>query len=262
MAETMDCNFKVTDLKSILKRKGLRGSGAKSKLIDRLIAFDRNAMLELTQGTDAYRCTLTGRQLAEAYVEHEETKRAGIENDVLSLLIAGEYAKAVHEVAQFEAGQVFARGLGIDWMNYDGTSDVESIRAIFTTTPAILRGIEKDRLRQIRPAAGMMHLWGTGTAKKWLPDGFDTGIHLDGNTACRMLVFHAANVRNLKQFEECGIKSVKIIGSGDDGCCDECKKISGRKYRLHEIPELPYPSCTSEDGCRCIMLVDVGSLSG
>jgi hypothetical protein len=54
---------------------------------------------------------------------------------VLDVLARNEFSKAVRIVAQYEAFQVFPRGLGIDWNNYDVQSGVESLKTIFEKTP-------------------------------------------------------------------------------------------------------------------------------
>mgnify|MGYP001463900983 CR=1 FL=1 len=259
LPELLNYKFKVPDLKTMLKEKGLKVSGCKKELVQRLINNDAKAMFEATKGIDLYRCTLNGKQLAEHYLESEKIKRDIAEQKVFSLIIAGEYLKAARVVVQYEAAQVFPRGIGIDWKNQDVTSCIvasyiEELRAIFSTTPTILKDIEKNQLKQIRPAAGMMLLWGTGTAKHWLPEGFETGIHLDGDAACRMLEFHATHLRNIKEYKQAGLKTVEVSGAGDGATCPECKKISGKKYRIENVPELPYAKCTCDIGCRCMVM--------
>jgi len=255
LPELLNYKFKASDLKSILKEKGLKVSGRKEELIQRLIDNDAKAMFEATKDIDLYRCTAAGMQLAESYLQREKAKREAAEQEVLNLLAREEYSKAVRVVTQYEAAQVFPRGLGIDWKSYDETSDVESLKTIFNSTPAILKRIEENRLRQLRLAAGMMHLWGTNTARHWLPDGFDTCVHLDGDAACRMFVFYASHLRDMKGYKEAGASTVEVLGVDDGNTCSECKKISGKKYRLENVPELPYANCTCEIGCRCTTVV-------
>jgi SAP domain len=255
LPELLNYKFKASDLKSMLKEKGLKVSGRKEELIQRLIDNDANAMSELTKDLDLYRCTAAGKHLVEQYLEGERIKRGATEQETLNLLAGEEYSKAVRVVAQYEATQVFARGIGIDWKNYDGTSDVESLRVIFNTTPTILKGVEENRLRQLRPAAGMMQLWGTSNARHWLPEGFETGIHLDGDAACRMLMFHASYLRNIEGYIKGGVKTVEVLGVNDGISCSECRKISGKKYRIENVPEIPYAKCTCGIGCRCTTVV-------
>jgi hypothetical protein len=250
LPELLNYKFKGTELKAMLKEKGLKVSGRKEELIQRLIDNCANEMLEATKDIVLYRCTITGMQLAESYIEGEKVKREATEQEILNLLAQEEFSKAVHVLVQYEAVQVFPRGLGLDWKSYDETSDVEFLKMIFNSTPVILKPIEENRLRQLHLASGMMRLWGTNTARRWLPDGFDTGIHLDGDTACRMFVFYALHLRNMKKYKEAGIRTVKVSGPYENSC-SECQKIKGKIYLFDDVPEIPYAKCTCESGCRC-----------
>ena len=255
LPELMAYKFKASDLKSMLKNNGLKLSGRKDELIQRLIDNDAKAMSKATKDIDLYRCTASGLKLVENYLEAEKTNREVAEREVLRQLARKDYSKAVLVVAQYEASQVFPRGLDIDWKSYDGTSDVEALKAIFNSTPAILQRIEENRLKQLRLAACLMQLWGTNTARDWLPDGFDTGIALNGDTACRMFVFYASHLRNMKGYKEAGVLTVEVLGAGDGDTCSECRKINGKIYQLKNVPDLPYAKCTCEIGCRCTTVV-------
>jgi hypothetical protein len=49
-----------------------------------------------------------------------------------------------------------------------------------------------------------------------------------------------------------GKKIVYIISCANDSLvCPACKKLSGKRFKISEVPELPYEQCTSEMGCRC-----------
>jgi hypothetical protein len=256
LPELIAYKFKTSDLKSRLRDNGLKVSGRKEELVQRLIDNDAKAMSEATKDIKLYRCTATGMQLAENYLASEKTKRESAERDAFELLARDECSKAARVVAQYEASQVFPRGLGINWKSYDETSDVESLRTMFDSTPAILRSIEEIRLKPLRLGAGMMQLWGTNRARDWLPDGFDTGIHLDADAACRMFVFYASHLRRMKDYRKAGVRTVKVLGVDDGNTCSECRKISGKKFHLENMLELPYAKCTCEIGCRCTTVVE------
>jgi len=251
LPELVDFKFKVAELKNMLKERQLQVSGRKADLIDRLIENDREGMVEATKGLRILKCSEEGEKLANDYLNQEKEKREKAEKEVLNLLGKRSFSKAVKVVAEFEASQVFPRGFGIDWSSYSGESDVEDLNTIFGRIPGILKGLDEDRLERLRFAAAMMHLWGTNKASPWLSDDFETGIYLERDAAARMLVFHASHLRNIKQYKEAGVKTVEILGVDDANTCPACKKISGKKYRIDKVPELPNPDCTCEIGCRC-----------
>lgn len=260
--ELIDHKYKASDLKSMLKEKGLKQSGSKKELIQRLIEHDENAMSEATKNIYLHQCTNTGMKLANNYLEEEEKKRESVENNVFDLLAKKQFSQAVLAVAQFESMQVFQRGMGIDWNNYDGSKEIEGLKSIFITTPSILQDIDKNAIDQLRIATAMMYLWGVNTAQKWLPKDLDAGIHLDSEVACRMFLFHARHLNNITTYKNAikeGVmfKSFQISTANDS--CPECQKIARRKYRsLDDVPELPYSKCTYKKGCRCVMTANVG----
>ena len=108
----------------------------------------------------------------------------------------------------------------------------------------------------MRIAAAMMELWGTNTAIRWVPNDFETGIPLDSDAASRMFVFHANHRRNIEGYKEAGVKTVEVSSIRDSNTCAACKKISGKKFTLNNVPELPYAKCTCDIGCRCMTVVD------
>ena len=256
LPERLDEEFKASDLKSMLRQKGLAFSGRKEELIRRLIDDDATAMAALVADVEVYRCTAQAMQLAESYCTMEKEKRAVAEQEALDLLVRGAYSKAASVVAHYEATQVFSRGLGIDWKNHDTKSEAEPLKVIFTSMPAILKGIEEDPLRQLRLAAGMMLLWGTGTARGWVPKAFETGIHLDSDAVCRALVFHAEAERHLDEMEYLGAEDapaqVEWSTGGDDGVCPACAALNGHVFTVKRARGMmPHAKCASEDGCRC-----------
>jgi len=244
--------FKVADLKELLKDRGMRTTGPKDELVRRLVENDAAAMREATRGVALLRCTTEGAELARRYLEEEAGRRQVAESEVLRLLSRQDYLGAASVVAQFEASQVFARGLGIDWKNYDCATDVHFLKTVFERTPTILKDIQQLQLGQLRLVAGMMYLWGTNDRKRWFPEGLQTGIRLTAEVACAMLVFHASYIRELEGYRKSAVvKTVEILGAHDESSCDECRRIDGKRFQLDSVPELPYTKCTCDRGCRC-----------
>jgi hypothetical protein len=247
LAERVSFKFKVEELRSMLKARGLPVSGTKAKLIQRLIEHAAPAMAEATRDVGPlYQCTARGLQLVEQYLAEEEVNRESAEREVLDLLAQGQYEAAVRRVNECEVTQVFPRGPL-------GQYDVECLHALFTSTPSILKGLDPARLVPLRLAAGMMQLSGDPRAvRRWLPADFETGAHFDAETACRMLSFSVNERLRRKSAKESGVRVVEVLGASDS--CPECQAISGRHFPLDQAPELPYPLCTSVLGCRCVTL--------
>lgn len=49
-----------------------------------------------------------------------------------------------------------------------------------------------------------------------------------------------------------GVVKTARISNSSDGPCTACRALTGKEYRLDELPEIPHPGCTNESwGCRC-----------
>jgi hypothetical protein len=166
------------------------------------------------------------------------------------------FKEASLAVAEYEAPQVFARGVGVDWKHYNPNRDIQILQNIYENKPQILNRLDDSKLDSLRLGAAMMLLWGTSKATKWIPADFETDLSMDADVAARMLLFNAQSIVTLKQFKEMGIECVDVLGTRDS--CESCKEIAGKIYRLSEAPTLPNPNCTHEMGCRCAHLPRTG----
>ena len=220
------------------------------------MAADETGMTALVAELDVYECAPEGRTRAEQYKMEQSQKRAMIEERVLSQLRARDFLAASQTVAAFEAVQVFSRGLGVDWSEHDTTSDATKLEAIFELKPKILDGLADAEWELLRIAAGMMALWGTGSARAWLPDNPVGLPRFDADTAARMLCFAADHKLRIVEYRQlsgtAGIKSVEVSVTADS--CPACKKMAGKRYKLSDLPELPHAACTEARGCRCMAL--------
>ncbi len=249
----IDYKFKVTELKNLLKERGLPVSGRKNDLIQRLIQADSKGMKKTVAGLIVLLCSEQGQEVAEQFLASEESKRDKTEQQVLQYLSQRKFKEASTVVASYEAEQVFPRGIGIDWQHHNPTRDIAILNAIAQGKPRILKSLSESQLNTLRLAAGMMYLWGTNHAKEWLPPDFETNLALDRDAATRMVLFHAIHRVEVANYKDNGVaKQVEILVASDS--CEACKKIAGKRFKLNDVIELPYEHCTNEIGCRCTLI--------
>ncbi len=245
VSECLAYEYRVSDLKSMLRQRGLPVSGRKRELIARLVEADAEGMEEVISGVPIFQCSNLGRAIAEDYLIREQEKQYEIEQQVLDALWRRRFKESSRLVASFDAQRVFPRK-----GQYELTRDMAMLKTIFTSVPEALSLLTDDQLEQLRIAAGMMFLWGANKAKKWLPSDFETGLSIGIDAAARMLVFHASNQRSLTNYRQSEVvKGVEIIVAED--ACEACRKLAGEAYNFNEVPVLPYVKCTHEKGCRC-----------
>jgi hypothetical protein len=253
LENTLSFKYLLPELTRLSKQHGLPVSGRKSDLIQRLLIADPVAMKNSVAGLTILQCLPKGERMAEEYLSIEEEKRNRVETQVIDYVKKGMYKKASMTMAAFEDKQVFPRGMGCNWKNYDPERDIKLLNYIFSNKPKILSKLNDDELNILKIGASMMLLWGTNSAKKWMPPDLSLDLPFDNDTAARMVFFHALHKSNIVEYQKNGFKLVEIIGVRDS--CDECRKFVGKKYLLNEVPELPHEKCTHKYGCRCTTVV-------
>lgn len=261
LEDTLSCKYRLPELKNLSKQYGLPVSGNKIDLIKRLLTKDPVAMKNSVEGLTVLQCLPRGKEMAEEYRRIQEGKRNQVETQALDCINRGLYRKACLLMGAFEAEQVFPRGLGINWKDYDPDQDVEFLNLIFNSRPKILSGVTDDDLNALRVGASMMHLWGVNSAKKWMPSDLSLNLAFDNDTAARMVIFHARYKTDIARYKKDHdiVKSVKMLTAPDS--CNECKKFIGKRYSLNNVPELPHENCTHKYGCRCMALPIIDSWS-
>lgn len=244
--------YKVSELKDLLKERELSVSGRKADLIERLLEADPGNMRKSVKNLNLLQCTDNGHVLVEKYLNFEKEKRTQMELKALNALHRHKFKQASQTVASFEAKQVFPRGIGMDWKNYDTTGDVKVLRTIFKRKPKTLANLTDKQLEPIRIAAGMFHLvWNRGEVVNWLANKTVPSMEISGDSAALMLHSHAIFLREIDEFREVGIKSIMVNTCNDNFVCVACQKLAKKKHKTDKVPELPYEKCTSEGGCRC-----------
>jgi len=248
----LDYKFKATELKNMLKERGLTVSGRKDELISKLIQADPENMKKSVKEIVIVLCSEQGREIAEQFLSDELAKRTRLDEQIGEYLGQRKFKEASLTVALYEAQQVFPRGLGINWKNHNPTLDIEALKAIFVYKPKILSQLDNNLLEMLRFAAGMDYLWGTNNSAKWLRPDFEIGLAIDKATAVRMFLSNAYFHKSITQYRTSGVvKQVQILS---ENCCEACTKLSGKKFILNAVPELPYEHCTREIGCRCTVI--------
>lgn len=256
-AVVLEWRFNTQQLRALLKERGLPVSGRKEVMVRRLVEADPDGVITAVQNYDLYSCTAEGRELAAQFLAAESETRRAVQDEVLEHLRGRRFREAAQSVARYEASQVLPRGIGIDWAHHDPSDDARSLETIFTGHPRILSGVPDDVVEPLRLSAALMHLWGTNRAPDWAPGRTDLGLRFDFDAAARMFLFYASHQLGLARFRDAGIARLELLGGQADSC-QPCRRLR-KHWRIAEAIELPYEKCTSEMGCRCIMIASVDS---
>lgn len=64
----------------------------------------------------------------------------------------------------------------------------------------------------------------------------------------------ADRLAELRGADSTGIKSVRVLDSGNGDDCPACMALTGKSFSLAEAPALPPPGCSCVPWCRCVLI--------
>ena len=246
LSECLDYALKIPELKTLLKERDLATTGRKSDLISRLVSADPKGMQRATKGLTLLKCSAEGQAHANAFLEAENKALERAHADSLDALRLGDFGRAQHIEEDYRRERAYGIGVSLTcryirtFRCWNGFSEVgrDTRQGTGGTNARAPTG------------RGMMFVWGENCNRGWVSLDFQTGLVMDNEAAARMLLFYALHALDLRQYRETEVvRRVEVLCASDP--CPACRKLSGHKYSLDKVPELPHEKCTSEMGCRC-----------
>jgi hypothetical protein len=244
----LDITYKVTDLKLLLKERGLAVSGKKDALIERLIEADYQGMQSIVG--DIFECSSNGRDLVEKYKAEKEIEKNKVVNDVLNLILSKNIKKACQIATNYQEQQTVYIPKRQQALSIQPSveTNIEFIEVIINASPKILRGMSETDLKNLRLWAALHFLFGLTKKGEELMEGFIGIPKFQSSVAKNMMIFFAYGQTNLLKMKKSGIKKASIISC----CrCPECAEIARKIMPINKLPELPYEKCTFIMGCSC-----------
>jgi hypothetical protein len=227
--------------KQMLKDRGLKVSGRRAELIERLWKEDQAAMEKIVSGIHLFRCTESGQRISDAFLAY----RAKVERAAFDALCARNADLGTRVICDFQDALGFP-----ETPSFQSKPDVSKVRSVFSVRPKILAGVSEATLEHLRVAAGMVFL---GFGFQWLPDNFQTGLAIKNEAAVRMIISQIQSNGMIEQAKERPdlISGVHVYVASEPPPCDACHALKNKNWKLGDQPELPYESCTHLMGCRC-----------
>lgn len=250
------CNT-TTSLKSMLKERGLKLSGKKQELAERLVAADEQGMITLHKSQTVMVCSPACRTEVAQYVADKEQEFNDMINISLEALRARDFEKASRTVGTFEKKQLNLPSpeqvaISIPSRPREVSVDVKELQEIFTIRPKILSELAESEWEPLHVVTGLTHLLGGRSSSKWLPEGFKGVSKFDIEVTLRMMMFHIGHLSDIKRARSIGITKGTIRGCGS-ASCEACQQIANKVNKIEALPELPYEKCTCVMGCRCYL---------
>ncbi|MBR6089995.1 MAG: SAP domain-containing protein [Anaerolineaceae bacterium] len=151
--EILDMDYRVPELKEECKIRGLKVSGKKADLIDRLLEADQDLRKACEKRDDLWICTAIGLVILEEFYRKMEQQEKDLQTQVFSLLEEKRYKDAAKAVEQIRNSLVFP-----DWMPNDFTSQIsldheeKEVEIIWNDIPKALNKLKE--LSWIKPVIG------------------------------------------------------------------------------------------------------------
>lgn len=241
LEETLYATFSASDLKRLAKEEGLRTSGTKKELIERLLSADRPRMESLTRNLQVMKPSREALDFLEKYNTALNEASEAAKRTAFELFLVGDYKEAYRVFLAYER----------EWSDPDyGSSSyyLDQLESILTSMPNILDGIRPSDIEVLRAVTCMRVLWIRERVDDWLPDNFESPVK-SGQVACNYLACNARINRELN-LDPFG-KRVKVVFRRDDvDSCARCLALKDRIFLCKEFPDVPLPGCTSYTGCR------------
>lgn len=236
--QKLSASLRVSDLKPILKKHGLKASGKKDELVLRFIEnLPEEAEKNASSISNVYVCTDNGAEIAQRYKNKVDLSLKNAEEEVKKLLRQKKINEAVRIIDQFLASLPSP-------MSHGGAmpSDAQAILEIKSVP-----GMTNEELEEIKQDAAADAIWGRkiGGSKQFLSVAYKQ-------------MFKRTSLATLEGYRESGVvKKVQIICAHDS--CPICKTAAKYTYSLDKAlasPPLPIEGCTHEIGwCRCTYVV-------
>lgn len=252
LSERLDTALRATDLKKLMKAHGLKVSGRKAELIDRLIQNAPDAAeSEAANQQHVLALTEAGREHVGRYLSWERERRETAVAEVRACLERGDVNAAIVRHRAYMQSDVFAD----PHAHYPVEVHLEFLSDLKDASPGILASLRAEAMPKARLAAALSHFFGRNVGHA-MPTGFAEGTHFDDQTAAQMLMFHAWSRRHRRQLEDLGRVFLRISCVEDGNSCSACAEAGKGRYTLGDLPELPLASCTSVMGCRCTEVLE------
>lgn len=263
LLEKIEICHTVAELKKILSTRGLKVSGKKAELAQRLLEADPKGIEKLFTHRMILQCTPAAShavsrweaELAKDFETATEDVIAALRNRHFKAAIrtADAYRKSKFE-PPVHPGQ---EAMTIKPAPRSIEERAKELATVFTMRPKILEGLQPEQWEGLYLNYAVWQLLGRVVPEKCMP-GFDGIGVMNSATATRMLSFYVGQQRDLAKWREQGIKRATIIVVRG---CEACLALNNKTFSLDKLPELPYKDCALDSGCLCLVRPDLGPSS-
>lgn len=243
LAEKVAHQFKIPDLKEILRRHDEKCSASKAELVAAAIRVAQVELAQATRKLTLYKCTPQGTAILEDFKLKAQEAEIRSKSESHAQFLAGDPKAAVAIFVAFQRAN-----FDPDYSGHGG--QVDKLRFILAAKPKVIGELDENSWRTLQAAAAMKLLWREYGEASWLPDDFKISIE-DNDRAVRLITTAAEFQELVARYAE-WCKELKLVFNQDDvDLCEHCAALDGKVFKIKQIPEVPTERCMSRDGCSC-----------
>lgn len=253
LARTVEYRHSAAELKTLAKERGLKVSGRKDELAQRLVDTDSTGMEILVREKPVFTCSQEARAVVEQYMSAKSDALDLALNEVRSSLAARDFATAIVTARTYQSKQIVIlppNPLLLTEPTKSLDEEVAYLKTVFSLRPKILQGLNSEDRESLAAAIVLGHLFNKSPAN-FVPSTFKGLPKFTQEVTVRMMEFHVMHMEQIDKWRVAGVKKASVQGCGDS--CEACKKLAGKVGKLDDLPELPYENCTCRMGCRCTL---------
>lgn len=241
--ESLECLLQATQLRKLLQERGLKVSGSKSDLVERLVSADHEGMDKLVRRHRVVKCSSVALEILAEYEKKRQHASDDAKRQSHEAFIKSNPKDAYKTYITFQRA----------FLEPEFESSplvVEELQHILSSQPKILADVTSENLKLLRAAACMQSLWGDESPEIWLPATFSSGLK-NIRVAVNYLTAHARIKGDLEGAKGYARRVKIVFDPGDIDSCDLCQSLNGQIFELDKVPELPVIGCQSDTGCKC-----------
>lgn len=252
--ELLEAEFSLAKLKEIAKGLGLKVSGRKAALAQRIVDSGYNPRMKDT-GEVFLVCTERGHSLVQEYRNAKKRAREDAQSETLDLVKRDDFRQACELVAQFESEQYWQRGLNVNW-DTQAPKLLRDVKRLMKAKPAYLLKRFGEIPNEARLLAVMSTLWGVNNFPalrgKLIPDNMTENDMFICSDALRS---HHPQGNGKTEIAQHGLSfHWECVAKETSDTCAACEAANGQRYKPGCEPELPHTDCECEGGCRCLYI--------
>lgn len=241
-AEAIDELYTTSDLKRVLAESGLKQTGAKRDLVDRVVAAAPPNVLQRVERERVVKCSEQGLMAVRQHQQQRVKDQEAAMEASYRALQDGNLRDALKQAFSF-------REKYIDPALVARLYEAEYLPRILESCPEALQHLPANELQEARLAAAMAIIWRND---RWLRPDLNWLASLPGDpVAARYIDRNARMLQEARSVLSYNRLVELHFEESDFESCDCCRALAGQTFTAHDLPQLPLRGCTSKRGCQC-----------